>query len=106
MKMDCFQPVASFKLRGMGRDNMREFMRIAALPARDLMDEFFENEIQQVEIGDNRAAGDREERAEQHPGERSEEDEGQALVDEIGTEERSPGPAQLRDHLSQCPTIL
>lgn len=33
------------KLRGMGRDNMREFMRIAALPARDLMDEFFENEM-------------------------------------------------------------
>ncbi|MEJ2323056.1 MAG: NAD(P)/FAD-dependent oxidoreductase [Gammaproteobacteria bacterium] len=33
------------KLRGLGRDNMREFMRIASLPARDLMDEFFGNEL-------------------------------------------------------------
>ncbi len=33
------------KLRGLGKADMREFMRIAALPARDLMDEFFENEL-------------------------------------------------------------
>jgi len=33
------------KLRLLGRTDMREFMRIAALPARDLMDENFDNEI-------------------------------------------------------------
>jgi phytoene dehydrogenase-like protein len=33
------------KLRFLGRENMREFMRIAALPARDLVDEKFDNEI-------------------------------------------------------------
>ena len=33
------------KLRLLGKNDMREFMRIAALPARDLMDENFENEI-------------------------------------------------------------
>jgi phytoene dehydrogenase-like protein len=33
------------KLRLLGKDDMREFMRIAALPARDLVDENFENEI-------------------------------------------------------------
>jgi phytoene dehydrogenase-like protein len=33
------------KLRLLGREDMREFMRIAALPARDLMDENFDNEI-------------------------------------------------------------
>ncbi len=33
------------KLRLLGRKNMREFMRIATLPARDLMDEYFDNEI-------------------------------------------------------------
>jgi len=33
------------KLRLLGRKDMREFMRIAALPARDLMDENFDNEI-------------------------------------------------------------
>jgi phytoene dehydrogenase-like protein len=33
------------KLRLLGRKDMREFMRIAALPARDLMDEHFDNEI-------------------------------------------------------------
>jgi phytoene dehydrogenase-like protein len=33
------------KLRLLGRQDMREFMRIAALPARDLMDEHFDNEI-------------------------------------------------------------
>lgn len=33
------------KLRGLGRDNMREFLRVIALPTRDLMDEFFENEL-------------------------------------------------------------
>jgi phytoene dehydrogenase-like protein len=33
------------KLRLLGREDMREFMRVAALPARDLMDENFDNEI-------------------------------------------------------------
>jgi phytoene dehydrogenase-like protein len=33
------------KLRMLGKDDMREFMRIATLPTRDLMDEFFENDI-------------------------------------------------------------
>lgn len=33
------------KIRALGRQDMREFMRIAALPARDLVDEYFENEI-------------------------------------------------------------
>jgi len=33
------------KLRLLGRKDMREFMRIAALPVRDLMDENFANEI-------------------------------------------------------------
>jgi phytoene dehydrogenase-like protein len=33
------------KLRLLGKDDMREFLRIAALPARDLMDENFDSEI-------------------------------------------------------------
>ncbi len=33
------------KLRGLGREDMREFLRIASLPARDLMDEFFDNDL-------------------------------------------------------------
>ena len=33
------------KLRGLGKADMREFMRVAALPMRDLMDEFFDNEL-------------------------------------------------------------
>ena len=33
------------KLRGLGRDDMREFLRIASLPARDLMDEYFDSEL-------------------------------------------------------------
>ena len=33
------------KLRGLGQDDMREFLRVIALPTRDLMDEFFENEL-------------------------------------------------------------
>jgi phytoene dehydrogenase-like protein len=33
------------KLRLLGREDLREFLRIAALPARDLMDENFDNEI-------------------------------------------------------------
>ncbi len=32
-------------IRRMGKKDMREFMRIAALPARDLMDEYFDNEV-------------------------------------------------------------
>lgn len=33
------------KLRLLGKTDMREFMRIAALPARDLVDEYFENDL-------------------------------------------------------------
>jgi phytoene dehydrogenase-like protein len=33
------------KLRGLGKDDFREFLRIASLPARDLMDEFFDDEL-------------------------------------------------------------
>lgn len=33
------------KLRGLGKDDFREFLRIASLPARDLMDEFFDSEL-------------------------------------------------------------
>lgn len=33
------------KLRGLGREDMREFLRIASLPARDLMDEYFDNDL-------------------------------------------------------------
>lgn len=36
------------KLRGLGKADMREFMRVVALPTRDLMDEFFENELLKV----------------------------------------------------------
>lgn len=32
-------------VRRMGKKDMREFLRIAALPARDLMDEYFSNEV-------------------------------------------------------------
>ncbi len=32
-------------IRRIGKKDMREFLRVASLPARDLMDEFFENEI-------------------------------------------------------------
>ena len=34
-----------FNLRRIGKQDMREFLRIAALPTRDLMDENFDNEI-------------------------------------------------------------
>ena len=34
-----------FKLRRLGKSDMREFLRIVALPARDLMDENFDDEI-------------------------------------------------------------
>ncbi|MDC0221081.1 NAD(P)/FAD-dependent oxidoreductase [Gammaproteobacteria bacterium] len=33
------------KLRLLGKSDMREFMRIAMLPARDLMDEYFDNDL-------------------------------------------------------------
>jgi len=33
------------KIRTLGKKDMREFMRVATLPARDLMDENFDNEI-------------------------------------------------------------
>ena len=44
-----FSDLATFaklglKLRLAGKDDMREFLRIASLPARDLMDEYFSNE--------------------------------------------------------------
>ena len=32
-------------IRGMGKKDLREFMRIATLPARDLMDEFFDDDL-------------------------------------------------------------
>ncbi len=32
-------------LRRIGKKDMREFMRVASLPARDLMDEYFDNEL-------------------------------------------------------------
>ncbi len=32
-------------LRTLGKTDMREFMRVATLPARDLMDEYFDNEL-------------------------------------------------------------
>ena len=33
------------KIRGLGKKDMQEFLRVASLPARDLMDEYFENEL-------------------------------------------------------------
>jgi len=33
------------RIRRLGKKDMREFMRIAALPTRDLMDEFFDNDV-------------------------------------------------------------
>ena len=33
------------KIRGLGKKDMQEFLRVASLPARDLMDETFENEL-------------------------------------------------------------
>ena len=35
----------AWNLRRLGRDDMREFFRIIALPPRDLVDEFFENDL-------------------------------------------------------------
>ena len=32
-------------LRRIGKDDMREFMRVASLPMRDLVDEYFEDEL-------------------------------------------------------------
>ena len=32
-------------IRGMGKNDMQEFLRIISLPARDLMDEYFDNDI-------------------------------------------------------------
>jgi phytoene dehydrogenase-like protein len=34
-----------FNIRRIGKKDMREFMRVASLPARDLMDEYFDNEL-------------------------------------------------------------
>lgn len=33
------------KLRGLGKEDMREFMRVASLPMRDLVDEYFEDDL-------------------------------------------------------------
>jgi phytoene dehydrogenase-like protein len=33
------------RIRGLGKKDMQEFLRVASLPARDLMDETFENEL-------------------------------------------------------------
>jgi phytoene dehydrogenase-like protein len=48
--MTGFRELATFaqlglKLRRLGKDDMREFMRVASLPARDLMDENFDDEL-------------------------------------------------------------
>jgi phytoene dehydrogenase-like protein len=43
-KMMTFAHIG-LKLRLLGRSDLREFMRIAALPARDLMDEYFDNDV-------------------------------------------------------------
>ena len=32
-------------IRGLGKNDMREFLRVVSLPARDLMDEYFDNDI-------------------------------------------------------------
>ena len=39
------------KVRRLGKQDMREFMRVAALPVRDLMDENFDNEILKAMLG-------------------------------------------------------
>jgi len=39
------------KLRRLGKKGMREFLRIIALPIRDLMDEFFDNDILKASLG-------------------------------------------------------
>ena len=36
---------AGLSLRRIGKNDMREFLRIVSLPARDLMDEYFDNDI-------------------------------------------------------------
>ncbi len=46
----AFGDIATFaqiglKLRGLGKDDFREFLRITSLPARDLMDEYFDGEL-------------------------------------------------------------
>jgi phytoene dehydrogenase-like protein len=46
----AFGEIATFaqmglKLRGLGKDDFREFLRIASLPARDLMDEHFDDDL-------------------------------------------------------------
>ena len=38
-------------IRTIGKDNMREFMRVATLPVRDLMDENFDNDILKAVLG-------------------------------------------------------
>ena len=39
------------KMRGLGKKDLREFMRITALPVRDLMDESFDNDLLKVILG-------------------------------------------------------
>jgi len=39
------------KIRTLGKKDMREFMRVATLPARDLMDENFDNDILKAMLG-------------------------------------------------------
>ncbi|MCH8861136.1 MAG: NAD(P)/FAD-dependent oxidoreductase [Proteobacteria bacterium] len=39
------------RLRLLGKDHMREFLRVAALPARDLMDENFDSELLKAVLG-------------------------------------------------------
>ncbi|HEX6259857.1 MAG TPA: NAD(P)/FAD-dependent oxidoreductase, partial [Woeseiaceae bacterium] len=40
-----------FNLRRMGKRDMHEFLRIVSLPARDLMDEYFENDLIKTAVG-------------------------------------------------------
>ena len=46
-------------LRRMGKNDMHEFLRIASLPVRDLMDECFENEILKAAATRGRATSTR-----------------------------------------------
>jgi phytoene dehydrogenase-like protein len=45
------------RLRMLGREDMREFMRVATLPMRDLMDEFFDSELLKATLSWDGLAG-------------------------------------------------
>ena len=48
-----------FRLRGLGKRDMREFLRIATLPARDLMDERFQSDVVKATLGWDGLVGSR-----------------------------------------------